>query len=57
MYSQIDHAMFQQSIIDYVDILFEPLYDRENIEYDQIVMVMANRITEREAEDIASIIY
>jgi hypothetical protein len=47
MYSQIDQAIFRQNIIDYVEILFEGLYDKQRITFDDIVRIMSNRITEK----------
>jgi len=57
MYSRIEYSIYQQSIIGYVDILFESLYDKEHIRFEDIVRLFRNRITDKEATDIARIIY
>lgn len=33
MYARIEYNIYQQNIIDYVDILFEGLYDKEHIRF------------------------
>ena len=57
MYARIEYNIYQQNIIDYVDILFEGLYDKSHIRFDDIVRLLKNRITDKEATDIARIIY
>lgn len=57
MYSKIDEVIFKQNIIDYIEILFEGIYNKDNIRFEDIVRIMKNRITEKEAVDIAKIIY
>jgi hypothetical protein len=57
MYSKIDQAIFRQNIIDYVEILFEGIYDKERIRFDDVIRLMKNRITEKESIDMAKIIF
>ena len=57
MYSRIEHNIYQQNIVDYVDIVFEGLYDKDRIRFEDIVRLLRNRITDKEATDIARIIY
>lgn len=57
MYSRIDQVIFKQSIIDYVEILFEGVYHKDKIRFEDIVRILHGRITEKEAVDIATIIY
>ena len=57
MYNNIDQIIYKQNIIDYVQILFEGIYDKNNIRYEDIIRIMKHRVTEKEAMDIASIIY
>lgn len=56
-YSKIDQLIYKQNIIDYVEILFEGIYDKERIRFDDIVRILKNRITDKEASDIARLIY
>ena len=57
MYSKIDQAIFKQNIIDYIEILFEGLYNKDQIKYEDIVRIMKNRISEKEAKSIARLIF
>ena len=57
MYSKIDHAIFKQNVIDYIEILFEGLYNKDKIRFDDIVRIMKNRIIEKEAKDMATLIF
>ncbi len=57
MYSRIDQNIYQQSIVDYVEILFESLYNKDKISFEDVVRLMRNRITEKESIDIAKIIF
>lgn len=57
MYSRIDQLIFRQNIVDYVEILFEGIYDKDSIRFEDIVRIMRNRITEKEAVDVAKTIY
>lgn len=57
MYSKIDKVIFKQNIIDYVEILFEGIYNKDNVRFEDIVRIFKNRITEKESIDVAKIIY
>jgi hypothetical protein len=57
MYSRIDQFIFKQNIIDYVEILFEGVFNKDNIRFEDIVRIMKGRITEKEAIDIGTVIY
>lgn len=57
MYKRIEQVIYKQSIIDYMESLFENLYDKNRIRFEDITRILKNRITEKEAHDIAAIIY
>jgi hypothetical protein len=57
MYGKIDEVIFKQNIIDYIEILFEGIFNKDNIRFEDIVRILKNRITEKESIDIAQIIY
>lgn len=57
MYGKIDKVIFKQNIIDYVEILFEGIYNKDNVRFEDIVRIFKNRITEKESIDVAKTIY
>jgi hypothetical protein len=57
MYKRIEQVMYKQSIIDYVEAMFDSVYDKNRIRFEDITRILKNRITEKEAHDIAAIIY
>ena len=57
MYAKIDEAMYKQNIIDYIQIVFEGIYHKSKIRFEDIIRIMRNRITEKESIDIAKLVY
>lgn len=57
MYSKIDSLIFRQNIIDYLDILFENIRDRDNIRYEDVLKVFRGRVTEGEAHELSHFIF
>lgn len=47
MYAKIEQNIYQQNIIDYVDIMFEGIYNKDCIRFDDIVRLLRNRITDK----------
>ncbi len=45
MYSKIDKVIFKQNIIDYLEILFEGIYNKDHVRFEDIVRIFKNRIT------------
>ena len=57
MYGQIDELIFRQNVIDYVEMLFEGVFHKEKIRFEDIVRVLRSRITEKESVDVAKIVF
>lgn len=45
MSNRIDKIVFKQNIIDYVEILFEGIDDKNRIRFEDIVAILRHRIT------------
>ena len=56
MYGKIDRAIVKESIVDYV-IIFDGVFDKDRIRFEDIIRLLKIRITDKEAFDIAKVIF
>lgn len=57
MYGKIDRAIVKESIVDYVRIIFDGVFDKDRIRFEDIIRLLKIRITDKEAFDIAKVIF
>ena len=57
MYGKIDRAIVKESIVDYVRIIFDGVFDKDRIRFEDIIRLLKTRITDKEAFDIAKVIF
>lgn len=47
MYGKIDRAIVKESIVDYVRIIFDGVFDKDRIRFEDIIRLLKTRITDK----------